>query len=58
MCTTHYFYDFVTVKKWKLVQSNNENKKTLILNHMSLINKEVSEFKVQAYVNNGFKEVT
>ena len=25
---------------------------------MSLINKEVNEFKVQAYVNNGFKEVT
>lgn len=25
---------------------------------MSLINKEVSEFKVQAYVGNDFKEVT
>ena len=25
---------------------------------MSLINKEVNEFKVQAYVNNGFKEVS
>ena len=24
---------------------------------MSLINKEVNEFKVQAYVDNGFKEV-
>lgn len=25
---------------------------------MSLINKEVSDFKVQAYVNNDFKEVS
>ena len=25
---------------------------------MSLINKEVNEFKVQAYVDNGFKEVS
>lgn len=25
---------------------------------MSMINKEVNEFKVQAYVDNGFKEVS
>ena len=28
------------------------------LDYLSIINKEVNEFKVQAYVDNGFKEVS
>lgn len=54
--------DFVTVKICQLVYSNitkDINKFTYKGGHyMSLINKEVNDFTVQAYVDNGFKKVS